>query len=285
MILGNEKTAETFLALATDPSHAYLVTGMEGTGKYTLAKEFAKAVLSGKSNDPDIITVEHEKTTVSIDDIRTQVIDQTITRPYGGKWKIFIIPDADKMTLQAQNAILKTIEDPPKYVIVLLLAQSAEMLLETIRSRCVRIDLKPVPDSVMIPYLQQECSMQEQDAKMIAALSGGSLQKAVSYSENIEVIKDILSKLKDNPSSLAKVFAERDDAPAIVECWIRDILLYKASPNSGLSVFPDSRYLADKFNYKQLGSLMDAVKDVQVRLKANVNAVIVYEVMLRKITH
>ena len=94
-------------------------------------------------NQPDIIRVTHEKpNTISVDDIREQVNNDIVIKPYSSKYKIYIIPDADMMSVQAQNALLKTIEEPPEYAVIMLLTENAEILLPTIRSRCVMIKLR-----------------------------------------------------------------------------------------------------------------------------------------------
>ena len=83
-----------------------------------------------------------EPNSISVDDIRTQVNNDILIKPYSSKYKIYIIPEADKMTVQAQNALLKTIEEPPSYAVIFLLTENAEVLLPTIRSRCVMLKLR-----------------------------------------------------------------------------------------------------------------------------------------------
>ena len=91
--------------------------------------------------------MSHEKpSSIGVEDIRSQLAGDIQIRPYNGNYKIYIIPDAEKMTVQAQNAILKTIEEPPEYAVIILLTANEQALLETIRSRCVILNLKPVPD-------------------------------------------------------------------------------------------------------------------------------------------
>lgn len=98
-------------------------------------------------NQPDIIYVSHEKpNTISVDDIRTQLNNDIVIKPYSSKHKIYIVDEAEKMNQQAQNALLKTIEEPPAYAVILLLTTNAESFLPTILSRCVTLNLKAVPD-------------------------------------------------------------------------------------------------------------------------------------------
>ena len=145
-------------------SHAYILNGERGSGKKLLANLFAMSLqcqnrdedgdACGKcqscrqalgGNQPDIIRVTHEKpNTISVDDIRVQVNDDIVIRPYSSKYKIYIIADADLMSVQAQNALLKTIEEPPQYAVIMLLTENADTLLPTIRSRCVMMKLRNI---------------------------------------------------------------------------------------------------------------------------------------------
>ena len=127
-------------------SHAYILNGEKGSGKKLLANLFAmslqchdreadgdacgkcqscKQAISG--NQPDIIRVTHEKpSSISVDEIREQVNNDIVIKPYSSRYKVYIIADADMMTVQAQNALLKTIEEPPEYAVILLLTENAE---------------------------------------------------------------------------------------------------------------------------------------------------------------
>ena len=149
-------------------SHSYIFTGRPGSGKKLIATTYAMTLQCeaggtepcqkcdsckkalGK-NHPDIIMVNHEKPgTISIDEIREQVIHDVAVKPYCSPHKIYIIPDAEMMTVQAQNALLKTIEEPPEYAVIILLTSNIDALLPTIQSRCVRLDLKVVDDSLVL---------------------------------------------------------------------------------------------------------------------------------------
>ena len=166
-IIGQDLIKKHFItAIATgNVSHAYILSGEEGMGKRTLAEAFAlslmcqdrhggepcgqchacKQVLSG--NHPDVIYVTHEKpASIGVDDVRRQINDTVSIKPYSGGYKLYIVDEAQKMTVQAQNALLKTIEEPPAYVVILLLTSNEEIFLPTILSRCVKLSLKPLTD-------------------------------------------------------------------------------------------------------------------------------------------
>ena len=104
-----------------------------------------KQVMSG--NHPDLIYVKHEKPgSIGVDDVREQINDTIMIRPYSSYYKIYIVDEAEKMTVQAQNALLKTIEEPPSYAVIILITTNQEAFLPTILSRCVQMKLKPLKD-------------------------------------------------------------------------------------------------------------------------------------------
>ena len=185
-------------------SHAYILNGERGSGKRMLANLFATTLLceSGNSepcgkcqscrqaesgNHPDIIRVTHEKpNSISVDDIRTQVNNTVDIKPYQGPYKVYIIPQADLMTPQAQNAILKTIEEPPAYAVFLLLTENAEMLLPTINSRCVMLKLRNIKDTLIRKYLMENLEIPDYKADMRTSFSQGNVGLAImlANSEN-----------------------------------------------------------------------------------------------------
>ena len=156
-------------------SHAYIINGEKDSGKMMLAEAFAATLLcerKGKDacmecrscrqaagrNNPDIIYITHEKPNViSVDDIRRQLNDSVVIRPYAAARKVYIVDEAEKMNPQAQNALLKTIEEPPSYVVILLLTTNADGFLPTILSRCVTLNVKPVSAGKIEKMLMERC--------------------------------------------------------------------------------------------------------------------------------
>ena len=177
-------------------SHSYIFAGEPGSGKRLLAGIYAMTLqceaggenACGKcesckraigKNHPDIIMVKHEKpNTISIDEIREQVVNDVDIKPYSSPHKIYIIPDAEIMTPQAQNALLKTIEEPPEYAVIMLLTSNIDGLLPTIRSRCVRLDLKVVDDGLVKKYLMEHLHIPDYQAEIDASFAHGSIGKA-----------------------------------------------------------------------------------------------------------
>ena len=201
-IVGHEQIIEHLQnAITMDKvSHAYILNGPDKSGKMMIAEAFAQTLqceavnkkleeLAGETeserienkftaepcmechsckqaagkNQPDIIYVSHEKpNTISVDDIRTQLNNDIVIKPYSSKHKIYIVDEAEKMNQQAQNALLKTIEEPPAYAVILLLTINAESFLPTILSRCVTLNLKAVPDEKIKKFLHQKCPVSKQ---------------------------------------------------------------------------------------------------------------------------
>lgn len=157
-------------------NHAYIFEGQKGMGKITIAKAFAKALncsegksdscnecISCKSFDsnsnPDIIYVTHEKAGITVDDVRVQILQQAAVKPYNCRYKIFIVPEADKMNIQAQNALLKSLEEPPVYAKFMLLCENSNKFLSTILSRCVLFKLKPLPQFKVADYVEKNLGL------------------------------------------------------------------------------------------------------------------------------
>ena len=155
--------------------HAYIINGAQGSGKKTFARYLAAALLCEKGiregpcgvcpscvkaathNHPDIIWTVHEKPSVlSVREIREQVVNTTDIAPYYGPYKIYIINDAKLLNEHGQNALLKTIEEPPPYVLVLILTDNAGALLDTIRSRCIRLDMEALDRTEIERVLTEE---------------------------------------------------------------------------------------------------------------------------------
>lgn len=187
-LLGNERLMQGIsAAIAADKlSHCYLIAGPQGSGKHTLARFLAAAMectaepgrrpcgacaqcrKAAAGTHPDVITVDDEtRKTVGVERIR-QARKDVYIRPNEGRRKIYVFPRAADMNPSAQNALLKVIEEPPAYAAFLLLADSAERLLPTIRSRAVRLQLAPLPEAVCLQALRRRNPEQSEQAVLEA---------------------------------------------------------------------------------------------------------------------
>ena len=296
-------------------SHAYILNGERGSGKKMLANLFATTLLceSGNSepcgkchscrqaesgNHPDIIRVTHEKpNSISVDDIRTQVNNTVDIKPYQGPYKVYIIPQADMMTPQAQNAILKTIEEPPSYAVFLLLTENAETLLPTINSRCVMLKLRNIKDTLIKKYLMENLEIPDYKADMCTAFAQGNMGRAIMLAnsdhfneireEAVQLLKHIsemeLNEIVAAVKNISVYKLEITDYLDIIMIWYRDVLLYKATKEIDKVVFKDQlqsiKEQARKSSYEGIELILESLEKAKARLKANVNFDLVMELL------
>ena len=296
-------------------SHAYILNGERGSGKKMLANLFAMTLLCetgdnepcGKchsckqaesGNHPDIIRVTHEKpNSISVDDIRTQVNNTVDIKPYQGPYKVYIIPQADMMTPQAQNAILKTIEEPPSYAVFLLLTENAETLLPTINSRCVMLKLRNIKDTLIKKYLMENLEIPDYKADMCTAFAQGNMGRAIMLAnsdhfneireEAVQLLKHIsemeLNEIVAAVKNISVYKLEITDYLVIIMIWYRDVLLYKATKEIDKVVFKDQlqsiKEQARKSSYEGIELILESLEKAKARLKANVNFDLVMELL------
>ena len=296
-------------------SHAYILNGERGSGKKMLADLFAMTLQCEKHgsepcgechsckqslsmNHPDIIRVQHEKpNTISVDDIRKQVNNDIMIKPYSGPYKIYIIAEADLLTVQAQNALLKTIEEPPEYAVIFLLTENAESLLPTIMSRCVMLKLRNIRPTLIKKYLMEQMHVPDYQAEICAAFSQGNMGRAImlASSEHFNEIKEealqLLKYINDMElseivSAIKKMGTYKIDVTDyldIIMIWYRDVLLYKATKDVNGVVFSDQlKYIkerAQKSSYEGIEIILESLEKAKARLKANVNFDLVMELL------
>ena len=296
-------------------SHAYILNGERGSGKKMLANLFAMTLLCetgdnepcGKchsckqaesGNHPDIIRVTHEKpNSISVDDIRTQVNNTVDIKPYQGPYKVYIIPQADMMTPQAQNAILKTIEEPPSYAVFLLLTENAETLLPTINSRCVMLKLRNIKDTLIKKYLMENLEIPDYKADMCTAFAQGNMGRAIMLAnsdhfneireEAVQLLRHIsemeLNEIVAAVKNISVYKLEITDYLDIIMIWYRDVLLYKATKEIDKVVFKDQlqsiKEQARKSSYEGIELILESLEKAKARLKANVNFDLVMELL------
>lgn len=317
-IIGQEQIKEHLQnALSTGKiSHAYIINGERFAGKEFIAKIFAMALQceteGGRpcqechsckqalsENQPDIIRVTHEKPgSIGVDDIRSQINGDIAIKPYSSPYKIYIVNEAEKMTVQAQNALLKTLEEPPAYAVILLLTTNVNSMLQTILSRCVVLNMKPVPDKLVKEYLMSEMQVPDYKAEVCVAFARGNIGKArqLAASEDFEKVKEeALSLLKyvhemditEMIAAIKKVSEYKfdvNDYLDILSIWYRDVLLFKATSDANHLVFREEiqniRRVAGRTSYEGIESVIQALTKAKSRLDANVNFDLTMELLL-----
>lgn len=246
-------------------SHAYILEGEEGMGKKMLTNCFVKllqceqpngsepcnecssCIQIDSSNNPDVIYVKPtKKSGYGVGDVREQIVKDINIKPYKSKYKIYIIDQADTMTAQAQNSILKTIEEPPSYGIFFLLATNSQKFLQTILSRTVKMTLKPVNLKQIESYLLRELGLSTSEARVFSSFSRGNLGKALKLqgSETFTTSRNDMLKLLDifinhkeyDIMDAVKLLDNYKDSIGevleILISLIRDVLYYKETHHS-----------------------------------------------------
>lgn len=298
-------------------SHAYIINGEYGSGRQTIASALAKTIqCQSKTDDtdacgvctsckqaeshnhPDIKYITHDKTSISVNDIREQLNNDISIKPYISEYKIYIIPDANKMTEQAQNALLKTIEEPPVYAIIILLTENCDSLLPTIRSRCVTLTMNPIEKDKICTYLENKFQLEPEQAQIAANYCQGNIGKAIRFassSDFIEMKNQVLKLLKNLDSmdiasiiDTIKEFSTHkndiNDYLDLMLLWYRDVLMFKVTKDANLLLYSDEYSAiseqATKRDYENIENIIAAIDKAKVRLKANVNFDVTIELMI-----
>lgn len=317
-IVGHEQIIEHLKnAITMDKvSHAYIFNGPEYSGKMMLAEAFAMALQceehnpdgcmnchsckqAADRNQPDIIYVSHEKpNTISVDDIRQQLNNDIVIKPYSSKYKIYIVDEAEKMNPQAQNALLKTIEEPPAYAVIMLLTTNADSFLQTILSRCITLNLKSVKDETIRKHLMSHYQIPDYQADICTAFAQGNVGKAIQLasSDDFNQLKaaalQLLKRLEDIDlyelgaaiKQIGEFKLKVQDYFDLMMIWYRDILYFKATNDVNKLIFKDEVYDIKKqaatHSYQGIEAIIEALQKAKVRLNANVNFDLVIELLL-----
>ena len=317
-IIGHEQIIEHFKSALKNHqvSHAYILNGENGSGKSMLAKAFAKALVCeagygdscnmcrachqfDSGNHPDVKWVTHEKAnSIGVDDVREQINNDIVIKPYSSKYKVYIIDEAEKMTVQAQNALLKTIEEPPEYAVILFLTNTLDVLLQTVRSRCIIMNLRSVDTKMIQQYLMQKYQLPDYQARVCAAYAQGNVGKAImmATSEHFREMQDFLLRLLKRVddmevyeivAAIHDMTAYKMDIRDLIDLMMvryRDVLILKATEDINQLVYQDEhKYLQKKAitsSYEGLNNIMEALEKAKIRLNANVNFDITMEMLL-----
>ena len=201
-IIGNDK-AKGILnkSLENDTVlHSYMFIGNAGIGKRLIARQFAKKILCENynghecgtckaciefdgGNNPDFSYIEPDGKIIKIEQIR-QMQATVIEKPINSKKKVYIINDADLMTKEAQNCLLKTLEEPPEYIVIILVVSNENKMLTTIKSRCMKIHFEKIPDGEIKKFLKERCNI-ENASRNILKMCDGSIGKCLSIQDNL----------------------------------------------------------------------------------------------------
>lgn len=255
--------------------HSYLFVGTKGIGKFLFAKAFAKKILCvadntntcedcksciefESNNHPDYHEIEANDGAIKIEQIR-QMQEKILEKPIVSDKKVYIIRDSDKMTIEAGNCLLKTLEEPPSYLVIILVAENESMILNTIRSRCTKIAFKPIDNEHIIKYMQNNYEVSN-ISENIFHLINGSIGNAIDYMDKKEMYEEVEKafsnieriNILDVLNKLECLYSNKDNIYEVLD-YINVLLIKKA-----------------KDNYKYI-NYINKVEETKKRLRANSN--------------
>ena len=261
-IIGNDKLKKELIHSGeiNKTSHSYLFIGTEGIGKKLIAEEFAKMLLAVKDteNSPDFSIIEPDGNSIKIEQIRN-LQKRIQEKPIISKSKIYIINDADKMTKEAQNCLLKTLEEPPEFAIIILIGNNESLFLETIKSRCVILHFEKISNDDIKKYIEKNLEIKNLSEDILKIFQGSigkvnSLKDKIAEYENIKNIIDNINKkdLIDIINMSKIIYESKEEINSILE-YINAVLIENA------------------INHYRLTKCIEIVENTKERLKNNGN--------------
>ena len=298
--------------------HAYIFTGSAGMGKKTIAQLFAGLLLcenpqSGSTcgkctacllyengSNPDYHRINTEDASIGVDRIRDIQGDVSI-KPMYSKRKVYVIEDAVKMTDQAQNCLLKTFEEPPSYVVVILLATNYEMLLETIRSRAQRLNFRKYTYEQVCQALAEKYGMRSTLLELAAGYSDGNIGMALELAGSgeftilreriFELLPGVAKGRMDEVLEFTAFMEEnRDSIDLLLDIMLlyyRDLLLVCETGNGNVLINSDKKDMifinARMYCSRRIIDNIAAIEAVRRAIKQNANYQLAIDNLLIKL--
>jgi DNA polymerase-3 subunit delta' len=301
-IIGHQNIIESINSrkLNDSFSHANLIIGNDGIGKSIIAKYISNQIIKERDNVDSVDIVKYYPSSASfgVDDVRN-IITEVNKKPYEGDKKVLILYRCDKLTIQAQNALLKTIEEPPIGVYLILLSDSLEAILDTIKSRCQVYKLTPLTKEEISMYIEDKyTNLISEERNAALAYSSGIPGKVDRFIEDqslkelrdicINLFEDILKRENDlvikYENLLKNSKDEKFELLDILLSYIRDIMIFKELNNEKLIVNLDKVFkindLSRRMSYKKLNSMLEYIKEARINFSSNTNYSMTLSVLL-----
>ena len=302
MIIGHNTIRELFLKAIKENtlSHAYLIVGEDGIGKSILVKEIALQIL-GKTRDidyVDLINFRSSGKSIGVDDTRKLIIEIN-KKPFEGDKKVIVIHNCETMTEAAQNAFLKTIEEPPVGVYIFLLCENLASILDTVKSRTSIYRLNRLSKNEIEEYIHKNYGdISEEKEKMLISFSDGipgvidKLVKDEEFNNIRDLVLDILlnvknierNKIFDYTDKLCKFKDKWEDVLTVFSSYVRDIMVYGETYSIeniiNLDKISDIKDLKGRYTYSKLIKILEIIKYVRENLERNVNTEGIFDIML-----
>lgn len=314
---GHQKILSTLRAAIQkdNVSHAYIFEGPDGVGKRDTALKFASMLmcqaddfpcgqckscqLYKEASNPDFQEIVQKEKSISVEEIRN-MLKGLVIRPLYSQYKVIVINDADAMTIQAQNALLKSLEEPPSYVVFVLTVQSSAAVAQTIRSRCQRILFNRLPYEDIIELLESNYGPRKPDWDFIASyadgVAGTALELAASPNslelrdEVLDFVARLVSLDDVDLFRFYETFEKNNDRVDyvlhIILLYFRDLLIYKETQDTSLLINSDKKDIIIRnagLSFTHVIKCIQAVWDTRRGLDNNANFQLAIEVMLMKI--
>ncbi|ONI42342.1 hypothetical protein AN639_12740 [Candidatus Epulonipiscium fishelsonii] len=291
-------------------AHSYIFEGQVGTGRKLVSKEIAKTLLCfdkkkapcgecrschqiNASSHPDFIVINKDTKVIKVDTIRDKIINEVNTKPYQSSHKFIVVNDAHTLNSQSQNTLLKTLEDPPSYIIIILIVDNIDKLISTIKSRCIHIRFNNLSDNEIFEYMQLKNLKTEHLNTYIRFCNGsiGTLENILEDETFLEQRKESINYLKilqncdiiGMYSLIDDILKHKDNICDTLDFWIlwyRDLAMMKSIKNPKLYFLDEEMYLkniSNQHTHNKISRDLNMIQKAKIDIEKNLNPLFVME--------